>query len=387
MISGTLSGVNTQFLASYSYATAVTGTYYRFNNFNSVQATFGPAFNTSSATATINSPVTLAASLAFQNGAENVVCCNIAGSGTESDFLSAFTTSSGVVAQSDIDVIIPLVGVTSSGVLVSGMKNYLNGRATNGTYQRAFVGFSATSTAASGVENLKTQVNSIVASGANSSRISLVAPPALTVNPGLNSQGLATGQVTADGFYLAAALAGTFVGQTDVYIPITHKNVNGFLGIPNQISSVDSQTVQSLGATVVRQRNDGTIYVRHGLTTDLTNWLTQEISISAIGDRLSNNIKSAIDNSGVIGSPLTQTTLSSLQSIVLATLMRAVNTNLIQSYQNLTYSINPATPTTVNVTFQYSPTFPLNYVQVAISINAQSGNITTASNVGNSIVQ
>ena len=221
----------------------------------------------------------------------------------------------------------------------------------------------------------------------NSTRFSVVAPQAITINPGLNSTtGYSNGTYTLNGQYIAAALAGVFVGQPDVYVPITHKNVVGFVNIPNQISPNDSQTVQSLGGTVIRQRNDGSIYVRHGLTTDNTNWMTQEISINAIGDRLAQNIQSAIDNSTIIGSALTQATLSSLQSIVLATLMRSVNTNLIQTFQNLSYTYNGSSPTTVKVSFQYSPTFPLNYVQVTMSVNTNTGVITTASNINSTTV-
>jgi len=62
--------------------------------------------------------------------------------------------------------------------------------------------------------------------------------------------------------------------------------------------------------------------------------------------------------------------------------MRATSTNLIQSYQTPTFVINPNNPTSVNVRFQYSPTFPLNYVQVTMSVNTQTGSITNVSNIG-----
>jgi hypothetical protein len=382
----TVSGLlQSQVAINYSYTTATSGQFYTFNDYNSVTAVFGNPWNYTTSGVVVQSPVSLGAYLAFQNGAQSVTCANIVTSGataTEQDFLNAITATSGasVYTNPQIDVIVPLVGVTATGQLLKFLPSYLNSQAQNGVYQRAFVGFDTLS------GTLTNTVNGLI-NAAKSTRLTLTAPNAITINPGLNSStGYSNGTVTIGGYYLAAALAGTFVGQPDVYIPITHKTVNGFVGIPNQVSPNDSQTIQSLGGTIVRQRNDGTIYVRHGLTTNTTNWMTQELSINAIGDRLAQNIQSAIDNSTIIGSALTQATLSSLQSIVLATLMRSVNTNLIQSFQNVSYTYNGSSPTTVNVSFQYSPTFPLNYVQVTMSVNTNTGVITTASNVNSASV-
>jgi len=384
----TVSGLfQSQVAINYSYTSATSGQFYTFGDYNSVTAVFGNPWNYTTSGVVVQSPVSLGAYLAFQNGAQNVTCCNIITSGstaTEQDFLNAITSTSGITnsvyTNPQIDVIVPLIGVTATGQLLKFLPSYLNSQAQNGVYQRTFVGFDTLS------GTLTNTVNSLV-NAAKSTRVTLAVPQTLTINPGLNSStGYSNGTVSIGGQYLAAALAGTFVGQPDVYVPITHKTVNGFVGINNQVSPNDSQTIQSLGGTIVRQRNDGTIYVRHGLTTNTTNWMTQEISINAIGDRLAQNIQAAIDNSVIIGSALTQATLSSLQSIVLATLMRSVNTNLIQSFQNVSYSYNGASPTSVNVSFQYSPTFPLNYVQVTMSVNTNTGVITTASNVNSASV-
>ena len=386
-------GVNGWIAANYNYTTAVTGTTYTFYNFNSVQNTFGPAFNyAANGTVSINSPATLAAWLAFQNGAQVVSCQNIVSAsgnaGTEQDFLTA---AQGLIKVPGIDVIVPLKYDTgynsgSTGVLFKGLNNFLNAQATNGVYQRAFVGLDSTVTGTNLI-NTVSKIASDIGSNGSGSRMTLAVPQQININPGLNSvTGSSNSYVTVDGIYLAAALAGLFTGQSDVYVPITHKVVNSIQNIPNQISASDSTTIQSFGGTVVRQRADGTIYVRHGLTLNTSNWLTQELSINAIGDRLSNNIAQTLSNSVLIGSPLTNSTIVSLQSTILAVLMRSVSSNLIQSYQNLSYSINPVNPTNVVVSFEYSPTIPLNYINVNLNVNVQTGTITSASNVGSTLV-
>jgi hypothetical protein len=379
-------GSNGWIAASYNYTTAVSGVTYTFYNFNSVQNTFGPAFSyNNTGSISINSPATLAAWLAFQNGAQIVSCQNIptASGGNEQEFLNAIQ---GLVKVPGIDIIVPLkydstYNSGTTGTLFAGLNNFLTAQASNGVYQRAFIGMDS-SVNSSNLINTVSKIATL-----NSTRMSLAVPPQININPGLNSvTGISTSYITVDGTYLAAALAGLFVGQPDVYVPITHKLVNGIQSVPNQISSSDSTTIQSFGGTVIRQRADGTIYVRHGLTLNTSNWLTQELSINAIGDRLSNNIAKTLSNSTLIGSPLTNNTIASLQSIVLATLMRAVNTDLIQSYQNLTYSIDPNNPTRVVVSFEYSPTIPLNYINVNLTVNVQTGTITSASNVGSTLI-
>ena len=120
--------------------------------------------------------------------------------------------------------------------------------------------------------------------------------------------------------------------------------------------------------------------------TNVNNWFTAEVSINAIGDRLANQIKSDLDNSFLVGGPLTKNTSAAVLGTVQATLTNAVSNGLIQSYQNLALTTNPATPTTVNVTFQYAPTYPISYIQVTLSLNSQTGQITYGNAQSNFVV-
>ena len=371
---GTNLGYGNQVQVQYWYNTFTPNTLYTFYDLSVVQQVFGPAFDNNSATPSVFSPITLAASLAFANGAQIVSAIGIS-SGAESDFLAAITSASGVNSRPDIDVIVPLCGVTSTGPLATGLRNYLAIKATNGIYQRSFVSVDSSVTNST----LTSTVGGLVPV-LNSTRITLTAPQTVLLNAGGSSvTGQANNYVTASGYYISAALAGLFAGQTDVYVPITQKTVYGLAGIPNQISPNDSTTVQGLGGTIVRQRADGTIYVRHGLTTNLSNWLTQEISVNAIGDRLANNLQDSLVNANVIGSPIIPNTIANVNSVVLGTLTRAVQNNLIQSFQGLNLTLPPSNPTAINISFQYSPTFPLNYINVTMSVNTQSGNINVSS--------
>jgi len=398
---GLTSGSGTQYVGatgtvSVSYSHQFGG-YGTFTSYTQMGNLFGPPVSGS----TINSSVSLAAYLAFLNGAYSVSVLPVArvsssgiSTASDSDWVRAFTP---VTAGSDItrlgnlvgvDVVNPLYGFTTNGVLQSsvsgntvgsGINNYLNAMASYGTYQRAFLGIDGTSN-----QITSNNIQAFV-SGFNNTRATVVYPGSVIFNPGINpANGNTNTTVAVPGYYLASAVAGVFVGQPNVATPVTNKVVNGFVSIPNQISLLDAQSSYlPYGVSVVRQKRDGNLWILQGLTTNVSTWLTQEISINAIGDQLAREIKNALDTSGVTGSPMTPSTISAAVGTVHSTLINLVSSGLIQSYNNLEYLVNPASPTTLNISFQYAPTYPINYLQVTFSLNTQTGQINYGNNPSN----
>jgi len=379
----------------YGHLWGAFGTYYSQNQ---VTTAIGAAI---SGTTVVN-PAVLGSQLAFQNGASIVSIvpvARVAGSGTAqvSDWINTFnpvTSGSNPIylTNTSTDVVVPLYGLTSNGnittasangTVASGILNYFSTQQAAGIYQRGFLGVDGTSAYVS-VSGLQTLATSF-----SSSRISLVFPAVLNYNPGLNTTtGLSNVTFNIPGYYLAAAVAGTFVGSIpDVSTPITNDQVYGFNDIPNQISLNDAQTSYlPYGILTVRKKLDGKFWILHGLTTNTSTWLTQEISINAIGDRLTQLIRNDLINSYLVGGPLTKNTSAAVISTVQATLTNALSNGLIQSYQNLSFTINPATPTTINVTFQYAPTYPINYIQASLSLNTQTGTVVYGNAQSNFVV-
>ena len=387
---------------TYGHNWGAYGTYY---SFNSLTNAIGAAV---SGTIILN-PAVLAAQFAFQNGASTVSVmpvARIASSGTGpaqyNDWARVFVATSGTTSDPTylmnlvgVDVIVPLYSFVSTsgatagqiipygaGTVASGINSYLNNQFSYGILQRAFVGVDGT---ANGVNATQMQT---LASGFNSTRITLSYPSVINYNPGFNpTTGLSTASFNIPGYYVSAALAGLFAGQPTVATPITNKTVNGFNAIPNQISDIDAATnYLTYGVTVVRQKRDNNFWVYQGLTTNTTSWVTQEISINAIGDQLAKAVKNDLVNSSLVGGPLTNVTSAAVLGTVQATLTNQLSNGLIQAYQNLALSLNPATPTTVNVTFQYAPTYPINYIQVSMSLNTQTGTVITQNAQSNFVV-
>jgi len=375
------------------------GAYGTFYNYNSAANQIGTSISGS----TITHPSLLATQLAFSNGAGSVTILPVArlatlgsGSATVNDWSNTFTTSgtgsNPVYASTlpNIDVIVPLYGhVYTSGntygqvipygtnTVAGAIVSYLATQSGAGVFQRAFFGIDGTANQTNAAQSQA--FASGIGASAVGTRISVLYPPQVNYNPGLStSTGLTNNNFNIPGYYVAAAVAGVFVGQPNVADPITNSKINGFNYIPNQISLIDAQTnYLPYGITTVFQKRDGNFWILHGLTTNTTNWLTQEISIQAVGDALANQIRTALQNTNLIGGPLSQNTAGAALGEVQAQLTLAVANGLIQSYQNLSYTLNPATPTTVNISFQYAPTYPLNYLQVVLSLNTQTGTVLT----------
>ena len=354
----------------------------QFNSSSGVIQQFGTSTTTDSlGNSVINSPVSLAAQLAFTNGASQVWILPVKkatpanASAVATDWVNAFTAMQTINGIGVIDTIVPLMDYTMSTFDRTTFATYLSYQQnTNQILQRMFVSQDTTSTLT------QSQTLSNDAISFSNQRISLVAPTCIQIQSSLVSS---NATISIAGYYAAAAIAGLFSSLPGPQEPLTHKNVLGFTTINPPIPTSSSstsvsnyQTLQTNGVLCLKQKVDGSIYIRHGLTTNTTNWLTEEISIIASQDALYNNIKNTLENSTVIGSALTQQTADAVVSLVQGALANAVNSNLIQDYQGLQFQQSTTLPTTITVNFQYSPTFPLNYINVVFSINPTAGTIS-----------
>ncbi len=375
-ISGSSFLMNSTFLqAAYTYTTVAPGVIYTFTDYGSVVNSFGQPFTYSGSNPVINSPATLAANLAFQNGAPQVSLMNIVSvSGTATDFL---TTIQSFAGNDQFDAIVPLIYDTAynslpTGPLFKGLSEFLTAQANNGIFQRTFIGLDNSASGAAPSMNIPINI----AIDMNNSRVSVVNLPAVNYNPGFNSNnGTTAGVVSINGYYAAAAVAGLWASQAP-QIPLTHESIAGFSGLINQLTSSQETTLQSYGVLVVAQKRNGVIYIRHGLNTNTTNWLTQEISISTVGDYVANNFRQNFLDANLIGQALTPSVMATINNLTVGVLNALKSSGVIQGYTGINITQNVNNPTQVLVGFLYSPTIPLNYINVTIAINTSNGAFT-----------
>lgn len=366
--------ITTAFLVvtvTYHYTDADYHGLHFYDNYASFTDAYGPAFD--STTGALVSPLSYAAQVAFQNGANQLYGLALEGGGgsLQQQFADAYALLSST--NTDANLIVPLwQGVTDpnqiTGMLAT-IKAFVEGDANNqGVLRMAFVGLDqAFTTTTQSLANMAITVGS--------PRVVLAWPNQLNFFNGIS----ATTQVQ-DGFYLATALAALLVAQSP-QTPLTKKLPQGFSGVPTALLQAMTATTKnqlsSSGVTVVETDRNKRLVVRHGLTTDYAGGeLNREISLVRAQDALYTLIDQTLDAAQLIGTPITATTPLQVKSIVSGALETSVASNLIVGYSALAVRQQAAPggdPTVIEVQFAYQPAFPLNYILVNFSVDTTTG--------------
>lgn len=301
---------------------------------------------------TINSPLSLAAQLAFANGATRLV-------------LVATDPADTNPIQKGLDKLAS-ESVVNSIVILSGASAdhaYLKGHVTSvseaGFLRRGFIGLAGTPT-------IQDHIN--LAQQMSSERITVVGPARFLVHNGTETPSI------VPGYFAAAAVAGRQAGLQPQE-PLTRKQLFGFMGIDGQASTSEILRAQSFGVTMLYEDRFGRIVIKHGLTTLMSNVYTREISVVTARDRLRDVIFDTLDQSGLIGSAMTPESVNLVVAGVESALGVAVRSGLIFDYSDVKYRVPTNEPTTIEVRFAYRPIMPLNYILVQFAIDTQTGSI------------
>jgi len=137
------------------------------------------------------------------------------------------------------------------------------------------------------------------------------------------------------------------------------------------------------GGCVVTQNWRGQLICRHGLTTDTTGINRSEISMVRQTDTLMVAVQLGLQDTGLIGSPITADTVATVQAAVTGILEQSIANQVIVDFTNLIVQqqVYPSgNPTVIAVSFQYLPAWPLNYITVTMAIDLSNGGVTVQSN-------
>lgn len=374
--SGTINATTyPQVSVTYQYTDSDYYALHGFTDFTSFQAAYGPALDPTSGA--IVSPLSLAASIALANGANQIYAIALDGTGTlQQQFADAYTLLS--ASNNNVNVVVPLWDTITDGTALAGMLQTLNAALTadanNGVLRTAILGLdSAYAGSATAVAALAT--------GIASSRIVLAWPNQLSF-----FNGYTNATVTVDGVYLGAALGGQAASRQP-QVPLTRKLPQGFTGLPPAVQSAMTRTVKDqlavAGVCVVELDRNGQLSVRQGLTTNYAGGvLARELSLVRAQDALYTLVQNNLDSAQLIGQPVTSGTPLQVKSIVAGALETAKSANLIVDYSNL--AVRQQTPpngdpTVIDVQFAYKPSYPLNYVLVGFTVDTSTGDTTLTS--------
>jgi len=360
---------------SYQYTDASYHALNVFDDYTSIADTYGPALDPT--TGALVSPLTFAAGVAILNGANQIyaIALNPATGTVAQQFADAYQTLS--ANNTNVNLVVPLFdGVTDQAAL-GGMLATLNAAlqadAGRGVLRMAVTGLD---------QNYVGSIANVasLATGISSPRIVLAYPNAL-----LYYNGVLNTTQTVDGFYLAAAYAGVLAKQAP-QMPLTHKIIQGFSGISvpvlKTLTPTNKDTLAKGGVAVVEPDRAGRLRVRHGLTTDYGGGvLNREISLVRAQDALYDLLQDTMENSGLIGIQITETTALQVKSIVSGALETAKNTNggLITDYSQLAVRQQAppsGDPTVIDVRFAYKPPWPLNYILVSFTVDTSNASLS-----------
>lgn len=360
-----------------------------FENFDSLVSTYGEPLKTvltfSPGEEVVNSPLAFAAALAFQNGATRVICvATDPADGTfDAQLRAAYAKTDG---DYRVSILVPILADAGDGdpaTLLSygtDLANHVQNSSDDGVLRIGILGgpsnFGATLLTAGPPPFDET------AQGINSSRVMLAYPNRLAVyNPAVNRS------VEVSGYYLAAAYAGVLESQP-VNQALTRKQISGFSGLPSSVTRLMTlafkNTLSAAGVAVAEIDRQNRFIVRHGVSTDMSNVITREISITRARDALFESLQVGLDNSGLIGSPIDLEMTTRVKGAVAGILESLVQVETIIEYTNLKVRQQSAAeggdPSTIEVRFAYRPAVPLNYIVVTFTLNLNTGDVALTGN-------
>jgi hypothetical protein len=176
-------------------------------------------------------------------------------------------------------------------------------------------------------------------------------------------------EYAVSGEFMAAAMMGLNANPSnDVAQSLTFQNLVGFSRL---LVTYDDPTMDSMAADGLTDllNNNGALLIRHYKTTDPSNPLTSEPTVTTITDYVSQIFRTDLNQ--FIGRKLLDSLVTDIQVVCNARLSSLVNQQIISGYQNLSVVQDSTDPTQADVTVTFKPMFCLLYVQVTFIVQTQ----------------
>ena len=349
---------------SYSYTDANFFQPQRFYSYQDVVTAYGPPFNLT--TGAIQSELTLAAKFAFLNGAYQVMCVAVDPANpdapTSGDYYYALQKFNDLAP---IAIICPATGSYPS--LYQFVQEHVDSQSSHRFERRAILGIDGSASPVSTTQRV-TYAQELV-----DERIAMVSPATFTYYaPEINQT------ITLGGQYIAAALSGMVVNMSPAQ-PLTHKIITGFSKVAELDLDANKSQESASGLMVVEMAppNGQRLWVRHGLTTDPSDLLHREWSITGQQDAMVYTLRAYLNAANLIGQPIYDYTLINVKAAVQAGLQSLVTNSVIVNYHSLSVRQLLSNPDVLEVSFSWLPAFPLNYVVLTFGISLTTGSVAT----------
>jgi hypothetical protein len=361
-----------------------------FSDFDLLSSAYGVPLSSSSSTSDENtqvlSPLTLAAKIALENGANSVLALavnpadGVVGN-NPTDLKKAFATAYAKLSTDyRVSVLVPIFPVSVASdiaaynSMIADVKAHVVAASADGHGRISILG-------ASSLLNDTNLAYQTVSAAVNNKRVAVVYPTRFTY---YNSS--ANQSILISGAYAAAALGGIAV-YNPVQRSLTKVGLSSFSGIPASVAQKQTTAfkngLSSKGVMVIQDTPSGRLECRHGVSTDMSSLTTRELSLTRIADTLLKSMQQGLDNAGMIGDPITSDTPTRVKGIMVGLLEQLTSTGTINAYGSVVVrqqALPTGDPSVIQCKFAYQPAVPLNYITVQFAIDLSSGFVTSSDN-------
>jgi len=392
------------------------------NDFSNIETRFGKAIADDGIT--VNSPLTLAAKIAIENGAQDLVLQplfynteDITGDmparsqPTNAQTISISNTWNktfrALQNEENIGIIVPVIGQSAAysyGIAPSSVLNdtvqlnifqSLQGHIAfmDSNYDQLIIGVigedstnppsGSTYASRSTVRSHLTSLQAYTSNNTSFNERMVFIAQTKFERPSTAS---ATTSVILGGQYAAAAVAGKVVSY-EPQISLTRKTLAGFKKIVD--TSTKPQKTQDSGAglfVIEQNKNDNSIFVRHALTTDKTSVAKAELNTIRAKHYMIRSLRQTIDTQ-VIGNTIADDSAPlTIATTIASTLRTLQDDGVIVQFDSVQGQFDSIDPTQIGIRFNYRPAFAVNYVNIKFAVDLTSGitSVTTTNqtNIG-----
>lgn len=336
--------------------------------------------------AAINSPLSFAAELAFENGANEVVLqplFKVDGAdrvlptaAEEAEDANWTSTFEALREASDVNIVVPISGQNDDvldadqvAILQTAQDHIKYMRDEDQEYLIGIFGEHNTSQ-----ETIQSHATTIASRHGGT-----VSQQIVYVNSSRFTRPSRSGGLVVGGQYVAAALGG-MIASFPVYVPLTRKSISGIIEVNDTRTKAGLNSDASNGLLVVN-RKDGTVQVRHAVTLDTTSTPVRELSVVRAKHRVIESVRQTIDTQ-IIGQVVADGDAPLIvRSAIIGVLDLLRAERDIVSYTDVQSRTSSIDPTTIEVRFSYAPAFPVNYVNVIFSLDLSGGAVEASTEV------
>ena len=311
-------------------------------------------------------PVTLAAEIAFNNGAKEVVICQ-----TENNTKQAFKDAIDKLSEihddiGNIDIIIPL---TSDWEVIQYLSDHVT-KYSGDDYNLYRLGYAAASKTEptdsddknyTGLELGSVQKAKLL----NNERMIYVVPGSVNKIVTNSLTGYASNR-NLPGYFAAVAVA-CLTLRNDLAEPLTNKRIYGIDSLGKIYKDVEANKLANAGCLVLKQ-DKNVIKVRHGITThyefeNLRDIHSNEITFVQVKDYVIKIARELLGNN-YVGSKLKPSIINDINYSLQQMFTTLINSEIILGYEGLSVKRDIENPMQINISFFIEAIYPLNFIEI-----------------------